>query len=166
VYRLIFAALLLASCAQTPTVTVGRYRSEATPIYSSAVLDASRLTGRWQQVAAFGPETGCKAGAVQIDRTNGGLQANYRLCLSGTETKGASVMQPDGPGRFAVKGQPGPWWVLWADADYRTLVIGTPSGRLGFILNRDGVLPPDRLKAAREILDWNGYDLSRLQVWR
>lgn len=164
-YRLILAALLLASCAQAPTVTVGRYRAETTPIYSSAVLDSKRLAGRWQQVAAFGPETGCNAGVVNIAQTKAGLQANYRLCLSGTETKGAAVMQPDGPGRFALKGQPGPWWVLWADADYRTLVIGTPSGRLGFILNRDGALPPDRLAAASEILDWNGYDLTRLQVW-
>lgn len=165
-YRLILAALLLASCAPAPTMTVGRYRAEATPIYSSAVLDTKRLAGNWQQVAGFGPETGCNAGAVKIAQTKAGLQANYRLCLSGAEVKGASVMQPDGPGRFALQGQPGPWWVLWADADYRTLVIGTPSGRLGFILNRDGALPPDRLAAAREILDWNGYDLTRLQVWR
>ena len=144
---------------------VGRYRAETTPIYSSAVLDSKRLAGTWQQVAGFGPETGCNAGAVKIVQTKAGLQASYRLCLSGAETKGAAVMQPEGPGRFALSGQPGPWWVLWADADYRTLVIGTPSGRLGFILNRDGALPPDRLAAAREILDWNGYDLTRLQVW-
>ena len=55
------------------------------------------------------------------------------------------------------------WWVLWVDADYRTLAVGTPDGRFGFILNRDGALPPDRLAAAREILEWNGYDLARLR---
>ena len=37
-------------------------------------------------------------------------------------------------GRFALDGLDEPLWVLWADADMRTLVIGTPSGRLGFIL--------------------------------
>ena len=47
----------------------------------------------------------------------------------------------------------------------RTLVIGTPSGEMGFILNRDGRLPADRLAAAREILEWNGYDLERLQTF-
>jgi apolipoprotein D and lipocalin family protein len=54
--------------------------------------------------------------------------------------------------------------VLWADADYRTLVIGTPDGSFGFILNRGG-FPADRLKAAREILAWNGYDLTQLVVY-
>lgn len=164
-YRLILAALLLAGCAQHTTVTVGRYRPESAPIYSSAVLDASRLAGRWVQVAGFGPDGGCKAGGAEISPTATGLQVAYRLCLSGSEARGGGVMQPDGPGRFVVPGQPGPWWVLWADADYRTLVIGTPSGRLGFILNRGGALPPDRMVAAREILDWNGYDLARMQVW-
>ena len=48
-------------------------------------------------------------------------------------------------------------WVLWADADYRTLVIGTPSGRFGFVLNREAVLPPDRLLAVQDILRFNGY---------
>ena len=54
--------------------------------------------------------------------------------------------------------------MLWADADYRTLVIGTPNGRLGFILNR-GAISADRLVAAWEILDWNGYDLRQLRVY-
>jgi apolipoprotein D and lipocalin family protein len=55
------------------------------------------------------------------------------------------------------------WWVLWVDADYRTLVVGTPSGSFGIILNRTADLPPDRLAAARDVLAWNGYDLTRLR---
>ena len=124
------AALLLAGCAQQTTVTVGRYRPESAPIYSSAVLDASRLAGRWVQVAGFGPEGGCAPGGAEISPTATGLQVAYRLCLSGSESRGAGVMQPDGLGRFVVPGQPGPWWVLWADADYRTLVIGTTTSTM------------------------------------
>ena len=56
------------------------------------------------------------------------------------------------------------WWVLWVDADYRTLVVGTPSGSFGMILNRTSDLPPDRLAAAREVLAWNGYDLGRMRA--
>ncbi len=136
----------------------GSYRAPG-QIYSSAVLDTSRLAGRWQQVAGFGPEGACKPGGVEISP---GGQALWRLCLSGAEVKGNAPMKPTGPGRFDVGGQE--WWVLWADGDYRTLVIGTPSGRFGFILNR-GRISSDRLVAAKEILDWNGYDLSRLQVY-
>jgi apolipoprotein D and lipocalin family protein len=55
------------------------------------------------------------------------------------------------------------WWVLWADVGYRTLAIGTPSGRFGFILNRGGDLPADRMRAAREVLEWNGYGIGRLR---
>jgi apolipoprotein D and lipocalin family protein len=55
------------------------------------------------------------------------------------------------------------WWLLWVDADLRTLVIGTPAGQFGMILNRDPVLPPDRAAAARDILAWAGYDLRRLR---
>ena len=73
-------------------------------------------------------------------------------------------MQPVGPGRFQVPGQPAPWWVLWADVDYRTLVIGSPDGRVGFMINRGG-FPADRIIAAREILDFNGYDLKRLVIY-
>ena len=35
------------------------------------------------------------------------------------------------------------------DSGYRTMAIGTPSGRFGMILDR-GAIPPDRLTAARE----------------
>ena len=151
-------AFLLAACAaKTPALPRGDFRPEGGQIYSSAVLDASRLPGRWQQVATFGPNT-CKPGGVDIkpDRS-----VTFRLCLGGRDVKGAGPMQPTGPGRFAVAGQD--WWVLWADGDYRTLVIGTPSGDFGFVLNRGGAISADRMTAAREILGWNGYDLARFQ---
>jgi len=54
--------------------------------------------------------------------------------------------------------------VLWVDEGYRTAVVGAPNGRSGWILNRDPQIPADRLAAAREILDFNGYDLSRLET--
>ena len=54
------------------------------------------------------------------------------------------------------------YWVLWVDEGYRTAVVGAPNGKSGWILNRDPQIPTDRLNAAREILDFNGYDLDRL----
>ncbi|MFC3180717.1 lipocalin family protein [Cypionkella sinensis] len=162
-YRLI-ALLLLAACATAPkTVAVGRYRAPDAPIYSNAVMDQNRLVGTWQQVAAFGGEA-CKPGGAEISKGAGGLNIRYRLCESGVEMAGAGPMASDTVGRFTVPGQPGPWWILWADGDYRTLVVGSPNGRLGFILNR-GAFPPDRLKAARDVLEWNGYDVRRLVVY-
>ena len=169
---LLLWGLLIAACAAPVAEVQGSYRKAGAPIYSIAVLDAARLEGRWVQVAGFDPGgTGeCRPGGVDIRRTAAGLQAALRLCLSGAEIKASGALNAVGPGRFALAGAsiPGlgePWWVLWADTDYRTLIIGTPSGHFGFILNRDRVLPQDRLVAAREILDFNGYDLRQLQVY-
>lgn len=162
----------MAACAAPVATVQGNYRRLGAPIYSSAVLDAARLEGRWFQVAGFDPDGAgeCLPGGVDIRRSAAGLQAALRLCLSGAEIKASGALQPVGPGRFALADAPvpgvgEPWWVLWADTDYRTLIIGTPSGHFGFILNRDRVLPQDRLVAAREILDFNGYDLRQLHVY-
>lgn len=75
----------------------------------------------------------------------------------------AGALIPTGPGRFAVAGMED-WWVLWVDSDYRTLVIGTPSGRFGFVLDR-GEIAPDRLTAATEIFDFNGYTTTALKAF-
>lgn len=163
-YRLIALLLLAACAAPQKTVTMGRYRAADAPIYSNAVLEAPRLAGSWQQVATFGAAGSCKPGSAEITQAASGLNIVYRLCQSGNDMQGAGAMQPIGPGRFQVPGQPSPWWILWADVDYRTLVIGSPDGRVGFIINRGG-FPADRINAAREILDFNGYDLTRLVVY-
>ena len=71
-----------------------------------------------------------------------------------------------GPGRI----QRGPVrggeaiWVMWVDADYRIAAIGTPNGQFGRILSR-GVPPrADLLKAATELMEFNGYDISGLRL--
>ena len=48
-------------------------------------------------------------------------------------------------------------------ADNRAMVIGTPSGHFGAILSRAPTLRADLLEAARQLLDFNGYDLKRLR---
>lgn len=160
-------ALLLGACAARAPSAV--FRAATAPIYSSAVLDQARLAGRWRQVAGYGA-AGCAPGGGEITRTRAGLQAALRLCLAGGVQVARGALEPAGPGRFRLAGRvrgalSQDWWVLWADADYRTLLIGTPSGEFGFVLNREGAFPADRLAAVREILDFNGYDPARLQVF-
>lgn len=158
---LVLALLLTACVAPSGPGPAGAFRDTGRPIYSSAVLDPSRLAGKWRQVAAFGPQTpGCKAGGVDITGKSA-LRAAFRLCLNGADLRGSGPITVIGPGRLAVAGQE--WWVIWADADYRTLAIGTPSGAFGFVLNRGGPISADRLTAAREIFEWNGYDLGGFQ---
>lgn len=167
---LTLALSLLAACAPTPTRVEG-FRTKG-PIYSNAVLDLARIEGRWSQVAAFSSKaSACPPGGAEITRQGGGLFVAARLCLNGADLSYGGPLAISGPGRVTPAAKaPRPldreWWVLWADVDLRTLVIGTPDGSFGFILNRGGDLPADRLTAARDILDWNGYDTARLQVLR
>ena len=160
--------VLLLSCGKSPEpVSTASFRAADTPIYSAAVVDDSRLVGHWHQVVAFAPtgQTDCTSGDLDISRgAGGGLQALWALCLAAGRVDGQGPMQMVKPGRYDLALMP-TWWILWVDADYRTLVIGTPSGQLGLVLNRDTVLPADRLKAAGDILRFNGYDLDAMKVF-
>ncbi|MFN7224722.1 MAG: lipocalin family protein [Paracoccaceae bacterium] len=157
--------LALVACAPTrPAPSAGSFRTAGAPIWSNAQLDQARLVGNWRQAAAFAAgDPACAPGGADIGGRAGALNLTARLCLSGREVRLSGPLVASGPGRFRVGSQD--WWVIWVDTDYRTLAIGTPSGAFGFILNRDGALPPDRLRAAREIFDFNGYDIRHLHTF-
>ena len=53
--------------------------------------------------------------------------------------------------------------VLWLDADNRTAAIGAPDGRIGWIMDRSPRGGADRIAAAREIMEWQGYDMARMK---
>ncbi len=138
------------------------FRQPDAPIYSSAVLEVARLTGPWRQVATFAPDGQAVCGPGAVDIAAGMLR--WDLCLADGWRSGAGVLHPGKPGRFTVKGM-ADWWVLWADGDYLTLAIGTPSGGFGFVLNREAFLPPDRLKAVSDIFRFNGYRIAELVIF-
>ena len=145
--------VLLAACTARPE-PVSVTRDLSRPVYSIAGFDAARLSGDWVQVAGFGA---CAGGSLQV-----GAGVAYDLCLASGQARGEA--QATGvPGRFQTKD--GGLWVLWADADNRTLVIGGPDGRIGAVLNRGADISPDRLTAARDILSFNGYDVARLRAY-
>ncbi len=148
---------MLAACARPVPVT--GYRDPAVPMYSAALLDPARLAGDWAETAAFGG--GCPAGGVRIGAD---LSVSGRLCRGGVSRPVAGRLDPIGPGRFAGPG--GDWWVVWVDVGYRTLAVATPAGDWGTVLDREGATPDDRLAAAAEILDFNGYDRRRLMRLR
>lgn len=153
----IAALVLLAACARPVNAPAGSHRNPAVPISSIALFEQSRLGGDWQEVAGY-PQAPARSGTYRISSGGGSITGPGRyLAIAGTET-----LRPAGPGRLKVAGTV--LWVLWVDADYRTLVLGAPDGRIGAVLNRGGPISPDRLKAARRVLDFNGYDLSHLEV--
>jgi apolipoprotein D and lipocalin family protein len=174
VHRLTATLLLLAlaACSRpAPPAAPALFRDTAVPVYSNAVFEEGRIVGQWQQVAAFAAADApdCGAGQMRISGRAGALAHEADLCLSGRRVQSSGGLPITGPGRLTPARAGAPldqqWWVLWVDTGYRTLVIGAPSGDFGFVLNRDGALPADRLVAAKEVLDFNGYDVARLRVF-
>ena len=158
-------AALLVACAPSPRPQPG-YRQDA-PITSIVFFDPARFAGDWVEVAAFRPAASraCPAGRAGFTpRPDGGLAFALSSCAGADPTDRSGIDTLTGPGRLTMTegSHTEVWWILWVDEAYRTAVIGMPSGRIGLILNRDRQIPPDRMRAARDILAWNGYDLARL----
>ena len=147
----LFLCLLLAACAKAaPIAPPVSYRDITQPIGSTTRGDAYDMAGNWQVQAAypggiFGPGDG-----VVLD-----------FAADGTGVLNGLPLRITLPNRWVAGGIE--YWVLWVDDDFRTAVIGTPTGAFGWIMDRPGAASTDRTRAAQEILDFSGYDLSRLQ---
>ncbi len=51
-------------------------------------------------------------------------------------------------------------WVIWIDDGFRTAAVGSPDSDMAFILDRKPSGGADRIMAASEVLDFNGYNMS------
>ena len=154
---------ILAACGST-------YRDTNTAISSMAVFDPIRYSGRWYEVASFPTpfQAGCTNTQADYQVIDDGRLNIRNSCLrNGALSVIEGSAEVVGPGRLEVRldGVPvrADYWVLWVDEGYRTAVVGTPSGRAGWVLNRDPTIPSDRLAAAEEVLRFNGYDVSELR---
>ncbi|MEM9585003.1 MAG: lipocalin family protein [Pseudomonadota bacterium] len=163
--------LVLSACNPVDVVAPS-YRDTSVPITSKAAFDPARYAGTWYEIARFPVpfQTGCRdVTATYTPMSNGGFHVVNTCQVDGAERQIEGFADIVGPGRLRVSFETvpfvkAPYWVLWVDEDYQTAVVGVPSGRAGWILNRSPVLRADRLKAAREILDFNGYDLNQLRM--
>lgn len=174
VIRLFAVLVLLGLAACGDRNARHSFRDAGLSVYSSTVVQPGALAGQWQQAAAFQRPNNqnCSGGQVQFwpEDEAGRIPVALDLCLSGRAVAFRGLADMTGPGRLRLSGADPQgigqeWWILWADVDMRTLAMGTPSGDFGFILNRGRALPVDRLNAAREVLDFNGYDLTKLRVF-
>lgn len=156
----VLLCLLVAACAR-PVPPDTAFRNPAVPISSIALFEAARLDGAWREVAGYGLGRPCAGDALVFSASGARLDGTACYLPLGPGT----ALAPSGPGRLRT-GVGAELWVLWVDADYRTLVLGTPSGSFAAVLNRGGPIPEDRLTAARRVLGFNGYDPSRLEIAR
>lgn len=172
--RALAFVLLLAGCAtQDSGGLFSVYRNTETPISSKAVFEPERYLGVWHEVARYPVpfEAGCVGVTAEYGLRDDGLLSVLNICRNADGSEKSRIegtAEIVGPGRLKVRFASVPlvaadYWVLWTDEDYRTAVVGAPNGRAGWILNRSPDIRADRLQAARDVLEFNGYDLSRLK---
>ncbi|MBZ4021356.1 hypothetical protein CKO11_02625 [Rhodobacter sp. TJ_12] len=153
----------LAGCA-APKAPEQSLRAPGAMISSAALFDPARFAGDW--VVAQSATPGC-AGAKQHwqAQPKGGFSLSGIDCTGAVPAVLAGRATLTGPGGRLEPTQGygrAPIFVLWVDQDYRVAALGTPSGAWGVILARPGMGRDDLIAAAREVLDFNGYDLRRI----
>ncbi|WP_375281588.1 hypothetical protein [Pseudooctadecabacter sp.] len=174
----ICALFALAGCAADqvvapPAADVSLLRNPTANLGSQADVVAQDLAGDWTvRQAALGTwpngQTAVSFAANGQDLilvTQGVVCASADLCEA--ETVQVPYVQTLA-GRFRAQdavpaAQPSEIWVYWMDFDDRTMAIGNPNGGFVAILDRAATGGADRITAARDILDWYGYDLSKLR---
>lgn len=158
--RLVALAMiaLLAGCVAQPA---GGFRDASVLITSTTRFEAARFAGPWVIRAAFA-EAGAamRPGSVAFHVGPSGDIA--MIDSKGVAPAGTFGVRQVMPGRLTATATAVEYWVLWVDADYRTAAIGTPSGAFGWIIDRSGSGGDDRIKAAADIFNWVGYDMTKL----
>ena len=156
----VLAVALVTACAPvSPPTSVGSatFRDPSANIGVTTRFDPVRFSGDWHVVARFN-ETGKTpardAIAVSYD------PSTFRIVMVGAD--GVQTFAYSGAAALRPKvGEP--LVVMWVDEGFRTAVLGTPSGKVGYVLDRKPTPSPDRYKAPTEILTFYGWDISRLQ---
>ena len=158
---------VLAGCA-APSVD-GPYRDTGQPLSVTTRSDPSRLAGDWVLRRA----TPDAAGLIQVSYLPGRAEAfalTRRVCDDDTGRcelrRSTRAATPLGMNRWRLAGEgvPQEIWVVWVDEGYRTAAIGTPDGSFGWILDRAATGGEDRITAAGEILEFNGYSAGALRA--
>ncbi len=143
----------LLACTQTPVpnVQIG-LRNPTVPLGGTSRFDRNRFAGDWQTVACLGSCENVVRYVVATDgvflRETADKSTPYLISAPG-------VLRPMGGGETLV--------VMWVDEGFRTAAVGDADGRWAAILNRSRKPAADRIQAATEILDFNGWDVSQLR---
>lgn len=138
-----------AACSTSPDPQTQKSLPLRNPtVQVASQLDATqeRLSGDWivVQGAGVAPGTRVRIASGQI-RIGDGLPRGFAPLGQGRFQSGDSAL-----------------WIHWLDVGNRTVALGDPAGTRVWIMDRTATGSRDRLIAARDILGWYGYDLTRL----
>jgi len=151
---------LLGGCGKSSgdaLTSSGTFRDPSVIIASKADFNSGNFAGEWHEIARFPDGRGCTGGRRLVEAEGDGALSITSLCPDGRTELNRATVAP--LGRLIVTGGPqiGPLWVLWTDTSYRTAILARPDGGGAQILNRTPSLPKDRLDAALDVLEFNGF---------
>nr|MCW1951318.1 lipocalin family protein [Octadecabacter sp.] len=155
-----------------PPQPVEVFRDRSAQIASQTDVTAARMAGDWAIRQRFAAPRTPLSGMTLAALPNGALQMSVLAgeCVDDvcSEEEILILLEKTGPGRWTVRGPQAhlpsnELWVMWMEFDSRTAAIGTPSGEFGWIMDKNLRGGGDRITAARDIMDWFGYDVSRLE---
>jgi len=81
-------------------------------------------------------------------------------CVADGVSQGHAVTAP---GVLRAHGGDQTLVVMWVDDGFRTAAVGDAAGTWAAVIDRARPGGADRVKAATEILDFNGWDVSQIQ---
>ncbi len=157
-YCTCFLLITLVGCAAEKTANSGSsagYRNPSAIIGGTTRFDVSQFAGDWVTILCLGP-------CVPSERYQEATDGVYLRTVAG-KTEDYVVTAP---GVLRRQGSTDRLVVMWVDTGFRTAVIGDADGRWAAILDRSATPAHDRIAAAIEILDFNGWDTSRLHEVR
>jgi apolipoprotein D and lipocalin family protein len=144
------------ACAPPPQTTAmsdpGMLRNPTAPLGGTSRFDGARFAGQWQTVACLGI---CAPQVIYSTTSDGELT---RITPKGQVDYAVSA-----PGVLQDTSRDATLVVMWVDEGFRTAVVGDADGTWAAILDRRRPPGADRLKAATEILDFNGWDTGKLR---
>lgn len=166
-------AFLLTGCGlfarNDPDRIIEFYRDVEVELASTTRFDAQEFSGFWNVRAEFArsDEARSRAGVdFQLGPDREIVQIAMHGPKRGRRFGVVAYYEVDqaAPGRLIFGDPPfaTEYWVLWVDDDYRTAAVGTPSGTFGWIIDRERTGGDDRITAAKDVLEWMGYNMSLL----
>ncbi|MFK7835398.1 MAG: lipocalin [Sulfitobacter sp.] len=146
------ALLALAGCSSqvVPVAEIGLRNPTAT-LAGTTRFNVGDFAGEWVTVRCLGQ---CAPSVRYVVATDG-------VFVRETSTARTPYTQ-SAPGILREMGGDGILVVMWVDEGFRTAAVGDADGRWAAILDRRATSSPDRIRAAEEILDFNGWDVSRI----
>jgi apolipoprotein D and lipocalin family protein len=127
-------------------------RNPAAPLGGTSRFDAGRFAGDWVTRACLGP---CAPGVSFTQSLTGAVIEN--------DGSASRAFVPGAPGILRAAEGEEVLVVMWVDEGFRTAAVGRADGSRAAIIDRAPTGGEDRITAAREILDFNGWDVSRLR---